>query len=195
MALDSMNLAEVTALIVDDDKFVVDITVQMLKGLGVTRHVHVPDAESARDYLARNSADIVFIESVLPDESGAELVKWIRHKLSNKTRYVPVIMLTGYTQMSNILKARDAGAHMVVKKPVSPQVLFDHISWVAESKRPIVEVGTYIGPDRRFKALGPPDGAGQRSTDLQGDLGDATEPNMSQDEIDAMMTPMKVNVT
>ena len=53
--------------------------------------------------------------------------------------------------------------------------------------------GAYIGPDRRFKREGPPAGMeGRRADDVAGDLGDAAAPNMSQEEIDAMMKPSKV---
>lgn len=89
-------------------------------------------------------------------------------------------------------KARDCGANVVIRKPVSPQILFDRLAWVSRVQRPFIECESYIGPDRRFKSIGPPGGVGRRSTDLSADVGTAKEPNMSQDEIDMLFKPAKI---
>jgi hypothetical protein len=65
--------------------------------------------------------------------------------------------------------------------------------FVSRDPRPFVECDNYIGPDRRFKNTGPPAGTmGRRKTDVHDEIGEATEPNMSQDEIDAFLKPTKV---
>lgn len=67
--------------------------------------------------------------------------------------------------------------------------------FVARDKRPFVEVGRYIGPDRRFKFEGPPsDSDGRRDGDLKAPLGSADEPNLSQNEIDKMVKPQRVMI-
>jgi DNA-binding response OmpR family regulator len=109
--------------------------------------------------------------------------------------YVPIVVLTGYSRVDAVVGARDAGANLVVKKPLSPQVLFDRLAWMGQGSRKFVETETYVGPDRRFKSIGPPDGLGRRSTDLSQDVGLAREPNMTQSEIDAMMKPTKLAST
>jgi hypothetical protein len=66
---------------------------------------------------------------------------------------------------------------------------------VAKEDRMFVETDSYVGPDRRFKREGPPAGmAGRRKEDLPMELGQATTPNLSQDQIDGMMKPMKVSL-
>ena len=65
---------------------------------------------------------------------------------------MPVIVLTGHTPMSRVAGARDSGASFVVKKPISAQVLHDRICWAAQSQRPFISAGAYVGPDRRFRA-------------------------------------------
>ena len=57
-----------------------------------------------------------------------------------------------------------------------------------------VETPAYAGPDRRFKSLGPPGGIGRRSTDLSAEIGDASEPNLSQVEIDSFMKPVRMSL-
>ena len=80
-------------------------------------------------------------------------------------RFAPIVVLSGYTQLRLIASARDAGAHLVVRKPVSPQTLFDRLVWVANFDRPFLEADHYAGPDRRFHAVPPPDSAMKRLND------------------------------
>jgi len=58
-----------------------------------------------------------------------------------------------------------------------------------------VECDTYFGPDRRYKNEGPPPEFpdGRRREDVTTELGEAAEPNMSQDELDNLIKPQKVN--
>ena len=91
------------------------------------------------------------------------------------------------------MRARDCGANFVVTKPLAPRVLLDRIAWLGRETRGFVEIGDgYVGPDRRFKAYGPPAGeAGRRRDDLPLEVGEAVESNMSQDDIDALMNPRR----
>jgi len=45
-------------------------------------------------------------------------------------------------------------------------VMLERIIWVAKAGRPFLFTGTYVGPDRRFRDDGPPDGVGRRREDL-----------------------------
>ncbi len=96
--------------------------------------------------------------------SSVELIRWIR-RLKGPVRFVPVIVLTGYTQLRTIASARDSGANLVVRKPVSPKALFDRMLWIARSARPFIESDNFIGPDRRFRTIDPPDGKFKRDLD------------------------------
>ncbi len=119
----------------------------------------------AVELLATNRPDITFIEGAALDMPTAELIKWVRGHPDKSLRFLPIIVLSGYTQLRLISAARDAGANLVVRKPVSPQILFDRFVWVAASNRPFLESPTYNGPDRRFRAVDPPDGKFKRNTD------------------------------
>ena len=80
-------------------------------------------------------------------------------------------------------------------KPLTPIILIERIFWVAHAGRSFVTTDKYVGPNRRFRFDGPPTGeVGRRYDDLKEDLGAAIEPNMSQDQIDALMLPRKVNL-
>jgi hypothetical protein len=66
---------------------------------------------------------------------------------------------------------------------------------VARDERMFVDCEAYAGPDRRFKFEGPPPGEdGRRDNDLPAEVGQATDPNLSQDELDSMMKVSKVSL-
>lgn len=187
-----LNLEGARVLIVNSDRFAVELVAQMLRGFGLDDQTVAETVEEARRLLLSQMYDLIVMELVLSDGSGAELAQWLRHLEGNQMRYAPIILLTGQTQLTNVGKFRDSGAHSVVKKPASPQTLFNHIAWSVQPARPFVEFEGYIGPDRRYKFVGPPDGVGRRGNDLPAEIGEAVEPNMSQDEIDAFMKPTKI---
>ncbi|MEJ0058815.1 MAG: hypothetical protein WDM79_04155 [Terricaulis sp.] len=51
----------------------------------------------------------------------------------------------------------------------------------------------FSGPDRRWKNAGvPPGTTGRRDGDLSAEVGEATESNLSQNQLNAIMKPQKV---
>lgn len=192
--VEKLNFAQIEALVIDADQYSTSILGQILRGFGLSKHVMIETGDEAKRRLANGHFDLVICDAILPDMPGGDLVKWVRRQPALALKYVPIVVLTGYTQYSNVVNMRDAGANIVVRKPVSPNVLFDHIAWSARTERAFIETDNFIGPDRRFKNTGPPDGAGRRKTDLTAEIGDAVEPNMSQFEVDSLIRPTKVEI-
>ena len=192
MSKTRLNLGKISGVLVDGDKYVQDLIGQMLRGFGLEHLATFDRGDAAREHISKGGVDLCIVEVALPDMPGTDLVKYIRRLDDPIIRMMPVVVLTGYTQVNAVELARDCGANLVIKKPVSPQALFDRMAWVSKNQRPFIESENYIGPDRRFKSIGPPGGVGRRATDLSAEVGAATEPNMSQDEIDALLKPVKV---
>jgi len=190
-----MNFSGVTALVAESDTHSVNLLGEILRRFGLDRQIPVDSGSDAKAYLERAVVEMCFFEASLRDMEGAELVRWVRRSAPEPVRFVPIIVLTSYSQFDAVVAARDAGANFVVCKPISPQILYDRLTWSAQGTRRFIEADNYVGPDRRFRQLGPPDGLGRRSTDLSQEVGEQSTPNMSQDEIDALMRPTKlVNV-
>ena len=160
-----LNLKNIVALLVDRDHFGRGLVAQMLRGFGISTILTADTGAEALELLGHNCPDITFIEGQSLDIPTAELIRWVRANPGRTLRFIPIIVLTGYTQLRLISSARDAGANLVVRKPVSPQVLFDRLVWVAASNRPFLESPSYNGPDRRFHAVEPPDGKLKRAAD------------------------------
>jgi CheY-like chemotaxis protein len=194
MSTETFNFSNFTALVVDGDNYALTLVGRILNSFGISNQTIVRTGQAAQVLFDEEKRfDMVLCEAVLSDMLGAQLVEWIRRKSDPAVKFVPIVVLTGHTQIENILAARDSGANGVVKKPIAPGSLFDRLAWAAKGARPFVETDSYIGPDRRFKNMGPPNGVGRRATDLSATVGQANEPNLSQSEIDSFVRPMKVN--
>ena len=186
-----LHLGSLQVAVIEANGLELEVTCEMLTGLGVRRLGRYRTAAEAQEGLMRDGADLVVVGSVPggPDEYG--MIGWVRRDAPEAMRAVPLLLQTGHTQRSNVLRARDCGASVVLAKPVQPSTLFERVGWLARDQRPFISVPSYAGPDRRFQTLGPPSGtAGRRADDLPLEVGEPSGSNMSQAEIDALMNPV-----
>ena len=113
-----------------------------------------------------NHVDIVLMDWLMAKGSGEELLKWIRASDKDSIRFLPVIVVSGYTTEIITATARDLGAEEVLVKPVSGKALASRICSVIDHPRPYVQAPHYFGPDRRRKEL-PYTGPEKRLIDLE----------------------------
>jgi DNA-binding response OmpR family regulator len=166
LAQTRLNLHGVTTLLVDSDHFTRGLIAQMLRGFEMDTPTIYETGAAAKAHLQHHYSDLCLIEAVLPDMECSELIRWIRRQDKSPLRFIPIIVLSSYTQHRQVMLARDAGANLVIGKPVSPRALFDRIAWVAKAPRPFIETANYAGPDRRFRDVEPLDGKRKRETDF-----------------------------
>ncbi len=178
-------------VLVETNDLEADIVAQVLTGFKVRGISRFRSAAEAEEHLARDVADLLVVGATRGKEGDVDefdLVRRIRRNKGANARTSPIILLAGHTSQGNVLRARDCGASFVVAKPITPQVLYERIMWLAKDARPFVTADSYVGPDRRFQKLGPPAGTeGRRKDDLSLKVGEAKMPNLSQSEIDAML--------
>jgi DNA-binding response OmpR family regulator len=189
------NLDKASVLILDGDPMSTTILSSILSGFGAKNLHKCATVELAKGILARSLVDLVVIDPAMLGPDGWDFIPWLRRHGTPQNKHASVLIVTGHTQGSRVKAARDAGANFVVAKPLTPTVVHDRIVWMGRDRRPFVECKVYAGPDRRFKFEGPPANSdGRRDSDLSADVGAASEPNMSQDDIDAMMQPRKISL-
>jgi CheY-like chemotaxis protein len=165
MAQPRLNLQAISVLLVDRNHYSRALISQALRGFGIKHIAPCDSGAGAQEYLSHAPVDLCLVEAELPDMSSADLIRAIRRLPTAPLRFVPIMVLSGYTQFRTLNVARDAGANLVLKKPVSPQALFDRIWWLCRTKRAYIETANYIGPDRRFHDTDPPDSAYKRAGD------------------------------
>ncbi|MGZ6039075.1 MAG: response regulator [Phenylobacterium sp.] len=187
-----VNLSTAEVLIVGGDADGVEILAQMFAGFGVHTPRRCSSGAEGMTVVGERDLNLVVVDSALEDTDGYDFIKWLR-RCGSPNAWAPTILVTGHTTPSQIFRGRDAGASFVVRKPVPPLVMMQRIVWVLKDERRFVESPGYCGPDRRFRAMGPPIGSkGRRHDDLSAEVGIAKTPNLDQSDIDAMFQPKAV---
>jgi DNA-binding NtrC family response regulator len=99
-------------LIIDDEAAIRDSleTLLSIEGFHVTM---AADGPSGLDQLARNEFDLLLLDLALPGESGIDLLP----RILEMQPKLPVIMITAYGTVSNVVEAIHAGAENFVQKP------------------------------------------------------------------------------
>ncbi|MFA5591817.1 MAG: response regulator [Micavibrio sp.] len=145
------NFSKVKVLVVEDMQPVLSVTVSLLKMMGF-KDVHgargVDDAY--RLFIAHNH-DLIITDWLMEPLDGLDLVKMVRRNEDTPNKFVPVILMTGYSDSNHVEKARDAGITEFLMKPYLAKDMYARIVQVIERPRLFVEDSDFFGPDRRRK--------------------------------------------
>jgi DNA-binding NtrC family response regulator len=99
-------------LIIDDEAGIRDSleTLLTLEGFHVES---APDGNSGLDLLTRQTYDLLLLDLALPGETGIDLLP----RIKSLVPALPVIMITAYGTVGNVVEAIQAGASNFVQKP------------------------------------------------------------------------------
>ena len=187
----TINLKGLMFLVADPNPYFSRIVVGLLRSFGTNNVIEVRNSFDAIQILNGQKIDIVLCDDKLPPHGGLQVTHAIRRKKDNENRTVPILIMAGDTRESMIKIARDAGANMVIAKPLSPASLYDRLTWIAFNPRQFVDTPTYYGPDRRFKIEGYPGGVGRRKGD-QVQVAEESGPALGQSDIDNLFKSARV---
>lgn len=120
-------------LFVDDEPHVLDGLQRMLRPHQSQWQIEfVTSAAGALDALTRTSFDAVVSDITMPGKNGLELLQTIR--CTDRTKDIPVIILTGLNEVGLKRRALDMGASDLLNKPVQPEDLVARIRSVLQLK-------------------------------------------------------------
>ena len=99
-------------LIIDDESGIRDSleTLLTLEGFSVDL---APDGSAGLDLLTRHSYDLLLLDLALPGESGLDLLP----RIKSLAPELPIIMITAYGTVGNVVDAIRAGASNFIQKP------------------------------------------------------------------------------
>lgn len=145
----SYNLSRLSVLVVEDNPFMVKLLKDILRALGIRDIKTAVDGADALRELKVYAPDFIICDWRMDPIDGIEFLRMLRTASDSAKPMVPVIMLTGHTELSNVITARDAGANEFLSKPVSATALYKRILSIIERPRPFVISTTFHGPCRR----------------------------------------------
>ena len=148
----AFNFKKLSVLIVEDTLPMCKLLASVLDALDVGTIYKAPDGKKGFEIFCRESPDIVIADWHMEPMSGLELTREIRKNPISPNRYVPVIVITGYSNIKRVAEARDIGATEFLVKPFSATDLAKRIAYIINKPRDFVDSPDYFGPDRRRRS-------------------------------------------
>ncbi|MGJ3259984.1 MAG: response regulator [Rhodospirillales bacterium] len=146
-----LDISNLNFLIVEDNMYMRNLLKEILRTFRVAPEniSMTPDGAGALKQLETFPADIVLCDWQMSPVSGVEFTKTVRTSNDVLNPYVPIILITGHSELNKVRHARDQGVTEFLAKPVSPASLYDRICSVVLRPRQFVRAPNYAGPDRR----------------------------------------------
>jgi two-component system chemotaxis response regulator CheY len=142
------GLAALRLLVVDDNSQMRTIVGSVLRAAGVRKIHYAPDGRAGLEAIGHFKPDVCFVDYEMPRMNGLDFVTAVR-AMSGAERYMPIIFLTGHSDMTRTTMARDRGVTEFICKPVTARTILTRLETVIFNPRPFVETPSYFGPDRR----------------------------------------------
>ena len=143
------NLEELNILVVDDNRHMHEILRAILNAMRIKHIRYCDDPADAFAEMRAGAPDIIITDWKMDPLDGLDFTRRVRTAQDSPNPYVPIIMLTGYTERHRICEARDAGVNEFLKKPIAITGLRARIINIIENPRVFIETKSYFGPDRR----------------------------------------------
>jgi DNA-binding response OmpR family regulator len=116
---------EQKVLIVEDNQENLDLLTYFLRPQGYTL-IHAPDGIQALSMVEEKQPDIILLDIMLPKLDGFQVCE--RLKTNEKTKFIPIIMITALKELKDKIRSLEAGADDFITKP------FENVELLARVK-------------------------------------------------------------
>lgn len=182
MTRNHLGLASVNFLIVDPNAFMRSLIKNVLHVFGADKFIEANDGADAFKAMQNLVPDIIITEWMMTPLDGLDFTRLVRTGKDSLNPFVPIIMMTAYSEKQRVVEARDAGITEFIAKPLSAKTLMARITAVIEHPRPFIRSKRYFGPDRRRRRTSDYNGPERRQS-----VADGGGANLSQDEVEALL--------
>jgi two-component system chemotaxis response regulator CheY len=188
----SYQLHRISVLVVEDNEPMLDIVKSLLLTFGVGHVVGAPDGELGFKRFCEYNPDIVIADWMMKPMDGMTFTRMIRNDERSPNHYVPVILMTGFSEKRRVLQARDAGVTEFLVKPFDARDLYKRIAQVIERPRQFVRSVDFFGPDRRRKRDAERFGAYGGPMRREGDMAEANKNRLIDQQTEAYESLRKI---
>lgn len=130
-----------SVFIVEPNKEMQRLLRGMLINYGIRDVSVFADSARASAAILSEPPAIVILDWESVPHPGADFLKLIRHKNMYPVCLVPIIVMLSEARRRCIERAMRLGAHAVLAKPMSPEVLMARIKWVLSGQQQLRLVG------------------------------------------------------
>ncbi len=143
------DFSGIKVLLIDDSRFMQKLLAQILHAIGVREFQTARDGGEGLRKVKEFEPDLVICDWDMEPVDGEQFVRMIRDPETSPDPFVPVILLTGFSELRRVRAARDFGVTDFLAKPVSPRTLYSRLVALIEQPRPFIKTANYFGPCRR----------------------------------------------
>lgn len=162
---DTYKLGAIKLLIVEDNEPMMRLVKSIMESFGCDDIHTTLDGESGFEESCRIAPDLIIADWMMHPMDGIELTKQVRNDPRSPDPYVPIILMTGFSQKRRVEEARDSGVTEFLVKPFNVNDMYKRIVQVIEKPRKFVKAEEFFGPDRRRKDDVEYKGVKKRTTD------------------------------
>lgn len=141
----------ISILVVEDNQPMLDITRSLLMTFGVSHVYQAKNGEEGFQVYKKYNPDLIIADWMMKPIDGISFTRLIRNDPKSPNPFVPVILMTGFSEKRRVLQARDAGITEFLVKPFNARDLYRRIAQIIERPRQFVRSEDFFGPDRRRK--------------------------------------------
>lgn len=147
----SYQFNRISVLVVEDNQPMLEVAKSLLTAFGVGHVIGAQNGEIGYKRFCEYNPDMVIADWMMKPTDGISLTRMIRNDPASPNPYVPVILMTGFSEKRRVFEARDAGVTEFLVKPFNARDLYKRIVQVIERPRQFVRADDFFGPDRRRK--------------------------------------------
>ena len=182
MTRNHLCLEGVSFLIVDPNAFMRSLIKNVLHVFDAVKLIEADDGADAFKAMQNLVPDIIITEWMMDPLDGLDFTRLVRTGKDSPNPFVPIIMMTAYSEKQRVMEARDAGITEFIAKPLSAKTLMARITAVIERPRPFIRSKRYFGPDRRRRRTSDYIGTERRQS-----VADGGGANVSHEEMEALL--------
>lgn len=147
------NFSQVKVLVVEESQPMTDITIALLNGFGINHVQTARNSDSAYKIFCQERHDLLLIDWLIKPINGIDLAMKIRMDSLSPNPFVPIILMTGFSEKRRVIEARDTGVTEFLVKPYTANDLYRRIDQIIMKPRQFVKSMNFFGPDRRRKFI------------------------------------------
>lgn len=136
----------------------------ILDALGVGEILTSDNGEDGYMMFRQNRPDIILADWEMRPMNGIDLTKKIRNDHNSPNRFIPIILVTGYSSLNRVTEARNVGVTEFLVKPFSANDLSKRLAYVINKPRDFIDHDEFFGPDRRRRVDPTYEGPERRSS-------------------------------
>lgn len=129
--MSSKSIQNMNVLVVDDEEKIGElIKIFLQSAFSFNSVIIAPNVLQASQKCLNQEFDLMIIDHVMPGKPGLEYIEMLRNSL--KFQKTKIILISGYLEQEDVLKAINLGVKNIIVKPFNRQQIISQVEEVLE---------------------------------------------------------------